>query len=77
MGLGTKREEKERPISPSVPENYSGVLVPLVLTTLGPVGLEVLIPRGDELALGDLTRVLLNIELQLLPRHFLLPVPEY
>lgn len=51
--------------------------MPLVLTTLGPVGLEVLIPRGDELALGDLTRVLLNIELQLLPRHFLLPVPEY
>lgn len=47
---------------PSVPQSYLGELMLLVPTTLGSVGLEVLIPKGDELALRDLVRILLNIE---------------
>jgi len=47
---------------PSVPQSYLGELVLLVPTTLGSVGLEVLIPKADELALRDLVRILLNIE---------------
>ena len=45
MGLETKREEQERLISLSIPENYLGELVLLIPIAQGSVDSEVLIPR--------------------------------
>ena len=47
---------------PSVPQSYLGELVLLGPTILGSISLEVLISKGDELALRGLVRILLKIE---------------
>lgn len=57
-----QEEEKERPTSHQFHRAIWGELVLLVPTILGSIGLEVLISKGDELALRGLVRILLKIE---------------